>query len=329
MYSARFRTARNSRHELRALRKEEIRPRVHPAKTLSAARSPMNQHEAEQLIAILGQFSPLKYVPSLVSATLRMHEDALLAQSKYQDTRSLARYRAQVCSQNGEDGIIAEIFRRIGNGNRTFVEIGVGDGDENNTRFLLESGWRGIWWEASESNCTTIRDTYRDELASARLSLIQGMVTTKNAADEIVAAGCAMEFDLLSIDIDMNTSHVWRALKDFKPRVAVIEYNPAFGPVVDWEVEYDSLAVWPGDNRFGASLSRMEKIAHGLGYSLVGCELTGINAFFVRSDLVHCGLFQGPFTAAHHFEPPRFAWLSASMGHPPAKRKRTAKEPGS
>ena len=76
----------------------------------------MNQHEADQLIAILGQFSPLKFVPALVSGVLRAHEDSLLAQPKYQDPRSLARYRAQVSSQNGEDGIIAEIFKRVGIG---------------------------------------------------------------------------------------------------------------------------------------------------------------------------------------------------------------------
>src|SRR5688572_13694008 len=79
-----------------------------------------------------------QYVASLVAADGR-HADPL----------SLPRHHAQVYSQNGEDGIIAEIFRRIGPRSRTFLEIGIEGGSQNNTRLLLEQGWRGIWIEGN------------------------------------------------------------------------------------------------------------------------------------------------------------------------------------
>src|SRR5262245_56964465 len=89
-------------------------------------------------------------------ATVRMQQETfvaeLLRQGKYADPKHLARHESQVYSQNGEDGIIQEIFRRIGTESRLFIEIGTGDGLECNTTFLLAQGWRGIWVEAFKQN---------------------------------------------------------------------------------------------------------------------------------------------------------------------------------
>jgi len=45
--------------------------------------------------------------------------------------RHLHHAERSLYSQNGEDGVIAEIMRRIEPRSRTFVEIGAGDGREN------------------------------------------------------------------------------------------------------------------------------------------------------------------------------------------------------
>src|ERR1700719_4233707 len=66
---------------------------------------------------------------------------------KYDDALRLARHEFSVFSQFGEDGAIREIFRRVGETNRFFIEVGVGDGLENNSAYLLAKGWRGIWVE--------------------------------------------------------------------------------------------------------------------------------------------------------------------------------------
>ena len=219
-------------------------------------------------------------------------------------------------SQNGEDGIIAEVFQRIGAGDRFFVEIGAGDGIENNTRLLLQTGWRGVWIEADSHQARQIREGYRDEMADGRLTLIESSVTAENIGGLLSDAGVAERFDFLSLDIDMNTGHVWRAMLEagFAPRVACGEYNASVPPSVDWQVPYDAQGRWQdGSNVFGAGLKTLENLGRAAGLSLVGCEYLGNNAFFV-ADGDRGEHFLPPYIAERHYEPPRYCLLN-HRGH--------------
>lgn len=238
----------------------------------------------------------------------------LLAQPRYADPKRLNRHEHQVYSQNGEDGVIAEIFRRIGTTDQRFVEIGVGDGLENNTAFLLEQGWQGWWVDGDGSALAKIRKTFWEPVAAGRLRLQQALITAENVAAILESAGAPKELDLFSLDIDRNTYFVWQALRAYRPRVVVMEYNSVYPPDVAWTVNYDPQLVYNCTSYMGASLKAYEKLGAELGYALVGCELAGINAFFVRRDL--CGdHFAEPFTAGHHYEPPRY-FLLRRDGHP-------------
>ena len=95
-----------------------------------------------------------------------------------------------------------------------------------------------------------------------------------------------------------------------------MEYNASIPADVDWTVNYAPDRTWDGTHNFGASLKAFELLGRKLGYSLVGCEWVGANAFFVRDDLV-ADHFARPFTAANHYEPPRYS-LVHRHGHPPA-----------
>jgi len=235
------------------------------------------------------------------------------ADPRYRDPRSVAAVPGQVHSQNNEDGILAEIFRRIGTNSRRFVEFGVGDGRENNTRLLLDLGWSGVWVDADPKGIAAIRERLAGAIADGRLTVVEALVTRENAA--ALADPGPDGLDLLSLDIDYNTSHVWATLGGWRPRVCCIEYNAHYPPAVSWEVPYEPERPWRGDTNFGASLKRLEEIGDGLGYRLVGCDLMGVNAFFVRDDLVSEAVFQPPFTAEQHHEPPRF-FLVHPRGHP-------------
>ncbi len=238
----------------------------------------------------------------------------LLAQPRYSDPKRLHRFEHQVFSQNGEDGVIAEIFRRIGMTDRYFLEIGVGDGLENNTTFLLSQGWKGCWADGDGSAMAKIWKTFWRPLAKGDLVLRQALVSAENIAGILAELNVPTEFDLFSLDIDRNTYFVWRALKHLRPRVVVMEYNSTFPPDVEWTVEYDPNRIYNCTAYMGASLKAYEKLGAELGYALVGCELGGINAFFVRRDL--CGdRFAEPFTAENHYEPPRY-FLLRRDGHP-------------
>jgi hypothetical protein len=129
-------------------------------------------------------------------------------------------------------------------------------------------------------------------------------VTKENIAGLFETLEVPEEFDLLSLDIDQNTYYAWEALRKYRPRVVVVEYNSVIPPDVDWKVRYNPVGTWKGNQNFGASLKAYELLGRDLKYSLVGCDFVGLNAFFVRDDLVGTK-FAEPFTAENHYEPPR------------------------
>jgi hypothetical protein len=239
----------------------------------------------------------------------------LLRLPRYADSLRLNRYEHKVFSQNGEDGIIAEIFNRIGTTRRTFVEIGVGNGLECNSTYLLWKGWKGLWIDGDASSLSAAQVEFRDAIAAGSLQISHEIVSGHNIAEISHRLGVPTEFDLLSIDIDRNTYFVWKGLSHLKPRAVVVEYNSTIPPSDEFCVSDDANAVWNGSFYFGASLKTLEKLGDELGYALVGCELVGANAFFVRKDLV-ADRFAAPFTSENHYEPPRY-FLPRNSGHPP------------
>jgi hypothetical protein len=242
---------------------------------------------------------------------------------RYTEPKRLLRHSFSVCSQGGEDGIVQEIFRRVGHTNRNFCEFGVGDGSENNTSFLLSQGWTGFWIDANPR--------FKNRLSSAgldgdsRIRHAVKKINRENIVEILTELGVPRELDFLSVDIDQNTWHVWESLlKEFRPRVVAIEYNAAIPPDVEWKVTYDAERVWDGTHNYGASLKAFEKLGEQMGYKLVGCDPLGTDAFFVREELVK-DLFAAPFTAENHYEPPRFHLIhrmgmpSSLLDAPPAR----------
>ena len=238
-----------------------------------------------------------------------------IATPRYADPRRLLRYGAKAYSQNDEDGILAEIFRRIGTTSRTFVEIGTGVGLENNTLALLVQGWRGLWLEGDNEKAKRARTNLAAYVASDRLG-IENVFATRDNIDALLQNGApSPELDLLSIDVDGTDYHLWHAVHSISPRVVVMEYNASWFPPMSLAVAYRERFEWKANTYYGASLKALELLAERKGYHLVGCCFAGVNAFFVRSDL--CGSnFCEPYTAENHFEPARY-WMLRTAGHPP------------
>lgn len=241
--------------------------------------------------------------------------EQILAAPRYREPGRLARHEFRVYSQNGEDGILAEIFSRIGVKERTFAEFGVEDGLQNNSLYLLQQGWSGAWIEADPDYGRRIRARFANWIGQRRLTPVEAFATAENAEALLRRAGVPAESDLLSIDVDGNEYWIWKAISSFRPRVVAIEYNAQFRPDVRWIMKYDPAHVWDGTSYFGASLKALEMLGNEKGCRLVGCSLTGVNAFFVREDLAG-GRFAAPFTAENHYEPPRYHFRPAA-GYPP------------
>jgi hypothetical protein len=195
-----------------------------------------------------------------------------------------------------------------------FVEIGCGNGIENNTAYPLLLGWSGYWFDGDEANIAAARSAQIRGVTDGRLRVEREFFTRSEAEQLLRRVRVPEQFDLLSLDVDRNTPWIWQALQGFRPRVAVIEYNASIPPQDDWVIEYDATAQWDGTLVFGASLRALERIGREMGYVLVGCEVAGVNAFFVRED-VAADHFSAPYTAQHHYEPPRY-FLIREWGHP-------------
>jgi hypothetical protein len=230
----------------------------------------------------------------------------------------LERHEHRVNSQNGEDGILAEIFERIDVTNRYVVEIGAADGEENCTRALVDRGWRGLWVEADESKAARAR-----QLAVPGLAVESEFVTPASIPGLIQRHSVPSTPDLVSVDIDGDDLAVARALLDYlAPRVLILEYNSAFG-AQEHAVPGARSQGWDHTFRYGASLSALSRLAAMHGLQLVGCNSTGVNAFFVRA--VDAAMFTRPGSLeAHHHGP----WFSPfAGGHPRSRRAVTTSIP--
>jgi hypothetical protein len=245
---------------------------------------------------------------------LQRYWDDELAKPRNADPKRLLRYGFKVYSQCDEDGIIQEIFRRIGHGNRAFVEFGVETGIECNTAKLLLEGWRGLWLDGSASHVAQIRKNLDAFCGDGRLQVIESFITAENINALLQRAGMIGDIDLLSIDIDRNDYWVWKAIEIVKPRVVVIEYNATLRPPLSLVVPYDPMQTWNGTNYFGASLEALVRLGREKGYRLVGCSFSGANAFFVQ-DALAGDHFLDPATADEHYEPPRYFFALLSAGH--------------
>jgi hypothetical protein len=218
--------------------------------------------------------------------------------------RSLERYEQRFSSQNGEDGILAALYARIGTTNRYFVEFGVEDGRECCSRYLRERhGWTGLLMDGGDH-------------ARPFGPLRREFITAENVNALFAKYGVPSAFDLLVIDIDGNDYWVWKAVSGYSPRVVVVEYNAALAPPASVTVPYDPAFRWDGGDYHGASLVALERLGRRKGYTLVGCDGRGVNAFFVRADL--CA---GQFAArpvGELYRPPRFGARvdGRRTGHP-------------
>lgn len=235
----------------------------------------------------------------------------LLKNKKFQNEKNLVKHGYKIFSQQDEDGIIDEIFKRIGLGNKKFIEMGLETGIECNTANLLFQNWSGLWIESNKKNVESIEINYSKFLGSS-LKVHCEKISTINV-NEILSkySNFVSDVDLLSIDIGVHTFHVLEMIKVIKPRVIVTEYNAKYGPIIDWTVDYNPNSEWDNSDYFGGSLKAFENMLRKKDYFLVGCNITGVNAFFVRKDLLQ-DKFEKDTSSEYHFIEGRY-WLKRAF----------------
>ena len=128
----------------------------------------------------------------------------------------------RVSSQWGEDGIIDWLVERaeIPLAAQSFVEFGVDNYRQSNTRFLLQNrNWRGLIMDGDPGLVAAVE---RDNLAwRYDLTALSAFITRENINDLISEAGFSGEIGLLSIDLDGNDYWVWQALDTVRPVICI------------------------------------------------------------------------------------------------------------
>ena len=200
----------------------------------------------------------------------------------------LDRYEYSWLSQNGEDGVIRYLFDRIGYESRWFVEFGFGAVQCNSLRLMIHEDFHGLLLDGSDENVSFFNYT-AERLGIDGVKAVQAFITRDNLEALITDNGTPRDIDFLSLDVDGNDYWFWETLECVSPRVVCIEYNAGLGPdlslTVPYADDFERYAKHPSGFFHGASLAALESLGKRKGYYLIGCDLTGTNAFFLRDDI--------------------------------------------
>jgi hypothetical protein len=191
--------------------------------------------------------------------------------------KSLLSFASNIHSQNGEDGILAEILRRLGIHSGWFVEFGAWDGKNmSNTRHLAEQGWSGVFIEGNAGKFAELQRNVKP--LSGAIQCLNAWVAASgpDSLDNLLSrTDLPARFEVLSIDIDSNDYFVWQSLKDYSPAIVIIEINSGFPAHL--RRTHRSGAI-----RTGSSFRSTLELGMRKGYTLV-CH-TG-NMIFVKNEL--------------------------------------------
>ncbi|MEG3639001.1 alpha/beta fold hydrolase [Magnetococcus sp. PR-3] len=190
----------------------------------------------------------------------------------------LHQHRRNVHSQCGEDGVIEAIMGIVNPPNRFSVEFGAWDGQHlsNTWHLLTNQGWQGVLIEGSARKFLELLDNCQPYPDIHPLNAFVGYTAEDNLDTLLAQTPCPEDPALLSIDIDGNDYHVWKACQHYRPHVVVIEINQT--------VPNDVIYIQDADPKVshGSSLAAMVELGQSKGYELVAAF--EVNAFFVRRE---------------------------------------------
>lgn len=189
-------------------------------------------------------------------------------------------------SQNGEDGIIDFLTRKLRNPNYYFIEIGASAGIENNTAWLaIARKYNGLMVEgdpAISAWCATLMRHFNLGVDTA------SMFVSKKNLDQLLEKSLYPDPDVFSLDIDGNDYYIAQDLLEggFRPKIFVVEYNSAFGPeeglTIRYDEQFEMFKAHPSGFYYGASVRAFRHLLEQHGYRFVTVDRNGVNAFFIE-----------------------------------------------
>ena len=227
---------------------------------------------------------------------IKINQSINLANSMHtKSLKDINEFNFSIFSQFNEDAIIQFLVKNLNIKNKTFVEFGVENYEEANTRLLLEKdNWQGLVIDSSEENIKHIKN--QNYFWRHNLTALSEFVSVENINKILKKNNFVGEIGLLSIDTDGNDLWLWKEINEIKPIILIIEYNAKLGNEKSLSIKYSSdfKRASSGLNKliYGASLRAIEKISEEKGYSLVCTNKNGNNAFLVRTDCLNQKIYK-------------------------------------
>jgi hypothetical protein len=179
--------------------------------------------------------------------------------------------------------VIEKIFEIIEPGPRCCVEFGAHDGINNSNmrNRVINHGWSSFQIEGIPVRAAALAKNYA-KYPNAKT--LHSWVWPGNIEILFEENEVPKDLDLLVIDIDSNDYYVWRAIRDFRPKVVMIEVNSSFPPPELMVIDSHPMNYWGGTSYAGASLQSLYNLAKRKGYELIYTMSSGPNAIFVDAQ---------------------------------------------
>lgn len=199
-------------------------------------------------------------------------------------------YEFKIFSQWGDDGLIQYLIKHLMIKNETFVEFGVEDYRESNTRFLMmNNNWGGLVMDGSSKAMNRLQSQrwfWKYDLVTKNVFI------DKENINKLLDEEWLEDIGLLHIDIDGNDYHILEhmALDKLNPSIIIMEYNGVLGfrPLtIPYQPDFQWTKAHYSNLYYGASVTALTQLANSKGYALVGTNRAGNNAYYVRRDLLN------------------------------------------
>ena len=209
---------------------------------------------------------------------------------KYEAIRKLNDLDYKIFSQNGEDGIIDYFLHSLGIENPKFVEIGIGDYSECNSRFFYErTSSKGLVIDCIKD--LKDRVSKNVNLWKGDLKIVNKEINSNNIIEILKEESFLEELDFFSLDIDGTDYWILEKMPNNFSKIAVIEYNSVFGPefkvTIPNQEKFNRNEYHYSNLCFGASLRAIIDIMEIKNFKFIGTNLTRCNAFFVQKNYLN------------------------------------------
>lgn len=220
--------------------------------------------------------------------SIALSKGAAMMQARSIDLKRPETWEFSGFSQNGEDGILEVLRKKLKESNRYFIEIGAADGIENNSGWLVVAEkYNGLMIEGS---ARLVERARRMVLGFSIGAECHNMFVTKESVQGLKAMSFYHDPDVFSLDIDGNDYYIAEAIfkSGFRPKIFVVEYNSVYGAERSMTIEYKSDFVFtqehPTHLYYGVSIAGWRKFFDLHGYRFVTVDRNGVNGFFVDPE---------------------------------------------